>query len=389
MLPAASFVTLVILSKMKVAIDGPLALVLRSSTHFCVSEPRDRVYGLLGLLKQLQRTRSLHSSLDPDYSKPTAHVYRDATRTSALERGDLRQLENEGYERHFSTFIYGLPSWVPNWYCSKDGSWELDAPYRLPVVPIAWKAWPGRTGFSWLGTVAADRNMLSIRGLVLTSIMAHSDAVMNRKDLATLSPTAIHNFISSAHALYFAQKQWRPNVYSVPLDLALTAGRLDMHVGKLCCMCVPAPGLCRLHLQPPPMAAFSGLTATSETATAVRSAIRYADLLAKDFAENARKHANSGQSNQTDTDEGPEMFPSYGQGSFPSYGNRPISPGDARAVDQISPSKITLDDTPAARQDDVHILPLGSIGDGKPVSPLIRRKLHPIAGRICMYLLPF
>lgn len=292
MLPAASFVTLVVLSSMNVTINAPLALVLRSSTHFCVSEPRDRVYGLLGLLKHLQRTSSLHPSLNPDYNKPIADVYRDATKTSVLERGDLRHIENEGYERQSYTKIEGLPSWVPNWYCSRTGRWELDAPDRLPVTPIAWLAWPGRTGSSWLGTVTADENVLSIRGMILTTITEHSDAVITRRDLATLCQKAIHNFVSRAYALYSTRNRSGSNTYSARLNHALTAGRLDMNVGEFCCMCVPAPTLCKLHLQPERVAAFAGLPATPETMIATRSAIRIADLLAGEHDDVARRHTS-------------------------------------------------------------------------------------------------
>lgn len=83
--------------------------------------------------------------------------------------------------------------------------------------------------------------------------------------------------------------------------------------------------------------------------------------------------AMSGQFIQTNND-GPEMFPSYGQDSFPSYGNQPTSPSDLGAADQMSPPEISIDYAPPAKQNNVNPRPSRSIGDGETLSPPIRRQ---------------
>jgi hypothetical protein len=49
------------------------------------SEPRDRVFGLLGLLKLSTQESSVLVNLAPDYTKSVADVYSDATRACIAE----------------------------------------------------------------------------------------------------------------------------------------------------------------------------------------------------------------------------------------------------------------------------------------------------------------
>lgn len=82
--------------------------------------------------------------------------------------------------------------------------------------------------------------------------------------------------------------------------------------------------------------------------------------------------AMSGQFNQPN--DGPEMFPSYGQDSFPAYNNQPTSPSDLGAADQMSPPEISIDYAPPAKQNNVNPRPPRSLGDGETLSPPMRRK---------------
>jgi hypothetical protein len=95
--------------------------------------------------------------------------------------------------------------------------------------------------------------------------------------------------------------------------------------------------------------------------------------------------AMSGQFIQPNANEGPEMFPSYGQDSFPSYGNQPTSPSDLGAADQMSPPGISIDYAPPARQNTVRPRPSRSTGDGENLSPPMRREIHLLACGLCMY----
>jgi hypothetical protein len=71
--------------------------------------------------------------------------------------------------------------------------------------------------------------------------------------------------------------------------------------------------------------------------------------------------------------DGPEMFPSYGQDSFQSCG--PTSPSDLGAADQMSPPEISIDYAPPSRPNHVNPRPSRNIGDGETLSPPLRSKL--------------
>lgn len=94
-------------------------------TRFC-QDPRDHVYGLLGLVNHNSAVTS--APLDVDYSKSVSDVFIEATRMvlpSQLEEEEgysglnwLAALHGEFRERmssDTSALLYYLPSWVPNW----------------------------------------------------------------------------------------------------------------------------------------------------------------------------------------------------------------------------------------------------------------------------------
>jgi hypothetical protein len=83
-----------------------LTLVPRLASHQ-VTDPRDRVYGLLGVIK---------TRLEADYTKDTAQVYREFASTWVDEVKNLNFLlySQEAYRiaRHSPN---SLPSWAPDW----------------------------------------------------------------------------------------------------------------------------------------------------------------------------------------------------------------------------------------------------------------------------------
>ncbi|CZR67070.1 uncharacterized protein PAC_16969 [Phialocephala subalpina] len=77
--------------------------ILRENASLRATDPRDKIYGLLGLMC---------FDIVPDYSKPVRDVFTEAA-AKHLEYFGLRETLNQagiGYEDTF-----GLPSWVPNW----------------------------------------------------------------------------------------------------------------------------------------------------------------------------------------------------------------------------------------------------------------------------------
>ncbi|KAI7188181.1 hypothetical protein KC363_g5632 [Hortaea werneckii] len=88
---------------------------------FEVHEPRDHVYGLLGLHRRLRQSSSRSSLLQVDYEKSLANILRDGTLYAIRES---RSLEVFNYISRRSADDWGdvdFPSWVPRW----DRSWDV------------------------------------------------------------------------------------------------------------------------------------------------------------------------------------------------------------------------------------------------------------------------
>ena len=70
------------------------------------SDPRDRVYAMLGLSPQADSI-----PIKPDYSHSISHVYRDAVTKQLKRYGDCKILQSCELERSQTK----MPTWVPNW----------------------------------------------------------------------------------------------------------------------------------------------------------------------------------------------------------------------------------------------------------------------------------
>lgn len=78
------------------------------------TDPRDYIYGLMGMLKEQE-----DMGIIPDYSKSTATVYREVTLRYIEVYHDLQILEiwhsDESVDESASPFEIEVPTWVPNW----------------------------------------------------------------------------------------------------------------------------------------------------------------------------------------------------------------------------------------------------------------------------------
>ncbi|KAK0717732.1 heterokaryon incompatibility protein-domain-containing protein [Lasiosphaeria miniovina] len=90
--------------------------VVRRCGMFASTDPRDRVYGLLGL-----STRQARQTVSIDYTKVAAAVLADAARFTLLHEGFMETLDLAGighYRHQPSPFLEAgsqLPSWAPDW----------------------------------------------------------------------------------------------------------------------------------------------------------------------------------------------------------------------------------------------------------------------------------
>ncbi|KAI7553019.1 hypothetical protein KC319_g13130, partial [Hortaea werneckii] len=88
---------------------------------FEVHEPRDHVYGLLGLHQRLRQSSSPSSLLQVDYEKSTASVLRDGTLYAICESRSLEVFNYISRRTDNDWRDPDLPSWVPRW----DRPWDV------------------------------------------------------------------------------------------------------------------------------------------------------------------------------------------------------------------------------------------------------------------------
>ncbi|KAK0624129.1 hypothetical protein B0T14DRAFT_495470 [Immersiella caudata] len=90
----------------------PLEQLLRSFRDRTATDPRDMVYGLLGIV----RGEDIPSGIQPDYTIGTDGLYSIVTRKVIQRRGDLCWLGPHRFEDGASLHRKsGLPSWVPDY----------------------------------------------------------------------------------------------------------------------------------------------------------------------------------------------------------------------------------------------------------------------------------
>lgn len=147
---------------------------LRNATklYALANEPRDRVFALLGLFRRQHSLREVPALLKPDYQKPLALVYRDATR-HVLNESAMKRFSNEDplddvlHRSQADITANNVPSWTLKW----DREWtaELDpvdltgandSTMRAGIPPHCENA------KNYLCSVAepADMNVLTLRG---------------------------------------------------------------------------------------------------------------------------------------------------------------------------------------------------------------------------------
>ena len=104
-----------------------LVELLPISRELKSSDPRDKVYGILGLTSDASEI-----AFQPDYTLPVAEVYKKVTKFLVESRGTLDVLANVAFPRS----ITNLPTWVPDFSTSASYranlSSELDIPIDFP-----------------------------------------------------------------------------------------------------------------------------------------------------------------------------------------------------------------------------------------------------------------
>ena len=90
--------------------SSALINVLRATRHFKVTDPRDKIFGVLGVLGDLPK--EVKSMID--YTLSTGEVYHRAALYLLETRSPPDVLAHAGLQRQSGRFE--MPSWVPDWY---------------------------------------------------------------------------------------------------------------------------------------------------------------------------------------------------------------------------------------------------------------------------------
>jgi hypothetical protein len=94
-----------------------LSQIVYQSRHGEATDPRDKIYGLLGMTRWSKSGRRLPPGLRPNYNESVRNCMRDATRAMLVEDEDLGVLSNEllDVERGAGSEYETWPSWTPIW----------------------------------------------------------------------------------------------------------------------------------------------------------------------------------------------------------------------------------------------------------------------------------
>lgn len=90
-----------------------LAVILRHTKEFHVTDPRDKIYGCIGLLSMSER-----ETIKPDYQKPIELVFLEATK-HLLEHSDSDFFSFFSLSTSRKSFSRASPSWVPDFSAQK------------------------------------------------------------------------------------------------------------------------------------------------------------------------------------------------------------------------------------------------------------------------------
>jgi len=136
------------------AVQRSCFVLLLSTTYAIFSDPRDRIYGLLGLKTIEHDPADGRLLVDPDYSITTVECYRRVASKLLLEWHDLRVLSWAGCS---PGSVKNWPSWVPDWN-------------RSPIAaigPLFDNAWNknGRSSLTHISEIVkSGRNCIEVSG---------------------------------------------------------------------------------------------------------------------------------------------------------------------------------------------------------------------------------
>ncbi|KAL9599043.1 MAG: hypothetical protein Q9219_004077 [cf. Caloplaca sp. 3 TL-2023] len=152
--------------------SSALINVLRATRHFKVSDPKDKIFAVLGLVGELPN--ELKSIID--YKLSAGEVYHRAAFWMLCNPNPFQVLAHAGLQRQ--GYLFDLPSWVPDWYSDDEDRNE---------VPLMWFRPEGYAAGGECNTFQLDNDtvppprQLSLLGLCHHKIVSASQPFKNPK----------------------------------------------------------------------------------------------------------------------------------------------------------------------------------------------------------------
>ncbi|KAF2170437.1 hypothetical protein M409DRAFT_19258 [Zasmidium cellare ATCC 36951] len=136
------------------------------------SQPRDHVFGLLGLIRYRSLPKAIMERLRPAYSRSVLDVFRDATVAGLIEKEGIPDLIfEEIVHRHDDGVSASLganrwPSWVPKWSDARDLD---DYPGRLNKWSFS------ASGHKPFDFIEVDDVTIQVRGTIIDEVASVTD----------------------------------------------------------------------------------------------------------------------------------------------------------------------------------------------------------------------
>lgn len=185
----------------------PLLDLLRISRDFMCTDPRDKVYALLGLASDLNILQ-----IQPDYARSPAEVFINTALRILQTGSNLDLLNHVGNAKEIE-----LPSWVPDWSPPKS---------RFLLKPMFWSIprWDLCASANTLPiyNFEVDHSVLIVHGAVMDSIRCNAgDPSINASLLAQDPDLALVEYPCMMGVLQKICEdfQYQPTLENIPADL--------------------------------------------------------------------------------------------------------------------------------------------------------------------------
>lgn len=142
---------------------GPLRTARTRMLNAACGDPRDKVYGVLGMIDQRQA-----KLIDPDYTRPWVEVFARATYVCISEEQSFNILFLKDETNHDWT---ALPSWTVNFSNTTVFRWE----HIETIGPVGWNSWTNADLTSeFRVTLSPDATRLTVCGYLFDSVISKS-----------------------------------------------------------------------------------------------------------------------------------------------------------------------------------------------------------------------